>query len=83
MYKRTLDPAPDRIPFDVDDYERRVRSSPCFICAIVAGVHDSTLERIVAEDSENAAFLCRYPTLLGHVLVAPKSHRERPNGPMC
>ncbi len=76
-------PEMDRVPFDVDDYERRVRSSPCFICAIVAGVHDSTLERIVAEDSENVAFLCRYPTLVGHVLVAPKSHRERPNGPMC
>ncbi|WP_068004060.1 HIT family protein [Nocardia pseudobrasiliensis] len=66
----------ERISFDVDDYIRRVQSSPCFVCAIVAGEHDSDLEQIIAEDEENIAFLCRYPTLLGHVLVAPKLHRE-------
>ncbi|MGN2642387.1 HIT family protein [Nocardia takedensis] len=65
-----------RIPFDLDGYERRVRSGGCFICAIVAGTHDSELEQIVDQDEENVAFLCRYPTLLGHTLVAPKQHRE-------
>jgi hypothetical protein len=66
----------ERIPFDVDDYVRRAQSHPCFICAIVAGAHDSESEQIVAEDDENLAFLSRYPTLLGTVLVAPKQHHE-------
>lgn len=26
-----------RRPFDADDYEHRVRSSPCFVCGIVRG----------------------------------------------
>lgn len=65
-----------RIPFDIDGYEHRVRASPCFICAIVSRTHDSPLEQILAEDDDSIAFLCRYPTLLGHTLVAPKRHRE-------
>ncbi|GGL45516.1 HIT domain-containing protein [Nocardia jinanensis] len=65
-----------RVPFDIGDYERRVRESPCFVCAIVAGTHDSEMEQIIDEDDENIAFLGRYPTLLGHTLVAPKQHRE-------
>ncbi|WP_069166429.1 HIT family protein [Nocardia altamirensis] len=65
-----------RIPFDIDEYERRVHTRPCFVCAIVAGTHDSDLEQIIAEDDEHIAFLVRYPTLIGHALVAPKQHRE-------
>jgi len=66
----------ERIPFDVDAYVRQVQSRPCFICAIVAGQHDSELEQVVAADDENIAFLARYPTLRGTVIVAPKAHRE-------
>ncbi|TQM33182.1 HIT domain-containing protein [Nocardia bhagyanarayanae] len=66
----------ERISFDVDAYVQRVRSSPCFVCAIVAGEHDSDLEQVIAEDEENFAFLSRYPTLFGSVLVAPKRHLE-------
>ncbi|MFF0492777.1 hypothetical protein ACFYTQ_27420 [Nocardia sp. NPDC004068] len=47
----------ERIPFDLTAYERRVRSGPCFVCAIVAGTHDSDLEQVIAEDEENIAFL--------------------------
>jgi diadenosine tetraphosphate (Ap4A) HIT family hydrolase len=65
-----------KVPFDVDAYVRGVQSRPCFICAIVAGVHDSKLEQVVVADDENIAFLARCPTLLGTVLVAPKVHRE-------
>jgi histidine triad (HIT) family protein/ATP adenylyltransferase len=36
----------------------------------------SELEQIIDEDDENIAFLCRYPTLTGHTLVAPKQHHE-------
>ncbi|MEV0251652.1 HIT domain-containing protein [Nocardia sp. NPDC050712] len=31
---------------------------------------------MVAETADNVAFLYKYPTLLGHVLVAPKLHRQ-------
>lgn len=64
----------ERIPYDVDDYVRRVRSSPCFICAMVAGEHNP--EYIVTQDDENFVFVPLHPTLVGYALVAPKAHRE-------
>jgi diadenosine tetraphosphate (Ap4A) HIT family hydrolase len=49
---------------------QRVLTGPCFVCAILAGdpayPHDD-----VYEDDETIAFLVRYPTLLGHLVVAP------------
>ncbi|AQZ69083.1 putative HIT motif protein [[Actinomadura] parvosata subsp. kistnae] len=65
-----------KVPFDVAAYVERVRSRPCFICAIVAGDPAYSLERIVYEDAEHVAFLARYPTLPGYVLVSPKRHVE-------
>ncbi|RBO87417.1 HIT family protein [Nocardia puris] len=65
-----------KVPFDVVAYGRRVQASGCFICAIVAGTHEGEWEQIIVEDDENIAFLSKYPTLLGYVLVAPKTHRE-------
>ncbi|MFB4277292.1 MULTISPECIES: HIT family protein [unclassified Nonomuraea] len=62
--------------FDVEAYEARVRSRPCFICAIVAGDPDYALEQIVYEDDRHLAFLARYPTMPGYVLVSPKRHVE-------
>lgn len=56
--------------FDVDDYVRRVRSGPCFIC------HPENQHHVVYEDEHTIAFLNRYPTLLGYCLVAPKRHVE-------
>ncbi len=35
---------------------------------------------IVYEDAETVAFLNKYPTLYGYVLVAPKKHREQVTG---
>lgn len=67
---------PHRIPFDIDAYTHLVQSRPCFICALVAGEHDSQLEQIIADDGENFAYLTRYPTLFGYVLVSPKAHHE-------
>ena len=56
-------------------YVRRGRSR-CFVCAIVD--HDPAYpHHLVHEDDESIAFLAKDPTLWGHVLVAPKSHRER------
>jgi diadenosine tetraphosphate (Ap4A) HIT family hydrolase len=64
-----------KVPFDVAAYERRSREGPCFVCAIVAG-HPDYLHHEVYEDAAIIAFLARYPTLLGHCLVAPKRHVE-------
>ncbi|MEO3870467.1 HIT family protein [Nonomuraea sp. B12E4] len=64
------------VPFDVQAYEARVKSLPCFICAVVARHPDYTLERIVYEDDRHLAFLARYPTLPGYLLVSPKQHIE-------
>ncbi|TDD45291.1 HIT family protein [Nonomuraea terrae] len=64
------------VPFDIRAYEARVRSSSCFICAIVAGDPAYDLEQIVYEDDRHLAFLNRYPTLPGYLLVSPKRHVE-------
>jgi diadenosine tetraphosphate (Ap4A) HIT family hydrolase len=64
-----------RVPFDLDAYVRRVRSGGCFTCAIVADGPDDTHE-IVFDDGEHIAFLNRYPTLYGYVLVSPRRHVE-------
>ncbi|WP_218026770.1 HIT family protein [Nocardia inohanensis] len=65
-----------RIPFDVEAYAQRVQASPCFICEVVAGTDSDGWHEVVAETEDGIAFLCKYPTLLGHVLVAPKIHYE-------
>ncbi|MCF6469179.1 HIT family protein [Nonomuraea sp. MG754425] len=64
------------VPFDVDAYTARARSRPCFICAVAAGHPDYALEQIVYEDDRHLAFLARYPTLPGYLLVSPKRHVE-------
>ncbi len=66
---------PARVPFDVDGYARRSREGPCFVCAILAG-HPDYPHHDVYEDSGTIAFLARFPTLLGHCIVAPKRHVE-------
>ncbi|MEV6661520.1 HIT family protein [Nocardia fluminea] len=65
-----------RIPFDVEAYVQRVRSSACFICEVVASPSSDGWHEVVAETENDIAFLCKYPTMLGHVLVAPKVHHE-------
>jgi len=45
------------------------------VCAILAG-HLDDHHHHVYEDADTIAFLSRYPTLLGHCLVAPKRHVE-------
>ncbi|MEV0624202.1 HIT family protein [Nonomuraea sp. NPDC050404] len=64
------------VPFDVAAYEARVKSRPCFICAIVAGHPDYGHEQIVYEDDLHLAFLAAFPTLPGYLLVSPKQHIE-------
>lgn len=58
-----------------ESYERRVRSGQCFVCAFLGG-HPDYRHEIVLEDDEHVAFLDRWPTLPGKVLVAPRQHIE-------
>lgn len=60
---------------DLEAYEARVHAGPCFICAFLGGQEDHRHE-VVLEDEDHVAFLDRYPTLPGKVLVAPKRHLE-------
>jgi histidine triad (HIT) family protein/ATP adenylyltransferase len=64
-----------RTRFDLETYVERVRSGPCFVCALVEGKPGYS-HHVVHEDDEVIAFLARYPTLMGQCLVAPKRHVE-------
>ena len=68
----------DRKRFDEDDYIRRIQTSPCFICEMVAGRLDGN--HIVYQDDSVIVFLNKYPTLYGYTLVAPVEHREHVTG---
>ncbi|MCX4734022.1 HIT family protein [Streptomyces sp. NBC_01363] len=52
-----------------------MRNGPCFVCEFVAGAPDAA-HVTVYEDDEHIAFLDRYPTVPGKVLVAPRAHIE-------
>jgi len=65
----------ERRPMDIQAYETRARSGPCFVCAFLAG-HPQYRHETVYEDHDHVAFLDRWPTLPGKVIVAPKAHLE-------
>ncbi|MFD9515848.1 HIT family protein [Streptomyces sp. NPDC059979] len=65
----------DREAMDLESYVERTRSGPCFVCAFLSG-HPDYPHETVFEDEHHVAFLDRWPTLPGKVLVAPKSHIE-------
>jgi diadenosine tetraphosphate (Ap4A) HIT family hydrolase len=71
------DVTPDltKVPMDIAAYERRVRSSGCFICALIGGEPGYEHE-VVLDDGEHIAFLSKYPTVYGYLLVAPLRHAE-------
>ena len=60
------------------DFEagRRELGGRCFICELLAG-NPEYAHHVVYEDELVVAFLQRFQTLYGYVLVAPKEHRER------
>ncbi|MEU7516985.1 HIT family protein [Streptomyces sp. NPDC042898] len=68
-------PSVGRAAFDLDAYETRARLGPCFVCAFLDG-HPDYDHEVVYEDADHVAFLDRWPTLPGKVLVAPKAHVE-------
>jgi diadenosine tetraphosphate (Ap4A) HIT family hydrolase len=67
-----------RIAFDAEAYERRVREGPCFICALASGDLEYRRANVfIYEDADVLVFLNRYPTLRGYTLVCPRRHVER------
>ncbi|KAB7835554.1 HIT family protein [Streptomyces mobaraensis] len=60
---------------DLETYTTRARSGPCFVCAFVAG-DPAFGHELVYDDGDHVAFLDRWPTVPGKVLVAPKAHVE-------
>lgn len=68
-----------RVEFDLDAYQRRVHSGPCFVCQIAHGDQDDPQE-VIFNDGRHLVFLARPQVLLGNVLVAPVEHREAVTG---
>jgi diadenosine tetraphosphate (Ap4A) HIT family hydrolase len=62
-----------RIDFDA---VRRELGGRCFVCELLAG-NPEFAHHVVYEDEQAIAFLQRFQTLYGYVLVARKEHRER------
>jgi diadenosine tetraphosphate (Ap4A) HIT family hydrolase len=59
--------------------QRRELAGRCFICELLAG-NPEYRHHVVYEDDHAIAFLQRFQTLYGYVLVAPKEHREQVTG---
>lgn len=70
----------ERYQPDLDAYMERVRSGPCFVCAVVSRDQEFLDHHVVYEDATAIAFLNRYPTQYGYTLVAPKEHRGQVTG---
>ncbi|HZM43014.1 MAG TPA: HIT family protein [Acidimicrobiales bacterium] len=68
-------PGEKRVPFDVRSYVERVRTGPCFVCAIARG-DEAFPAQVVLRDERHIAFLPTFHVLRGYVLVAPLDHRE-------
>lgn len=66
-----------RKPFDIN----RLRTEPgtCFICEFIDG-NPGYAHAEVARSDQAVAFMNKYPTLEGHVLVAPLHHCEQVTG---
>ena len=71
-------PAVERRRVDFDEVYRRL-AGRCFICEMLRG-NPEFRHHVVYEDEHTVAFLQRFQTLYGYVLVAPKEHREQVTG---
>jgi galactose-1-phosphate uridylyltransferase len=70
----------ERYQPDLGAYVRRVRTGPCFVCAILAQDPASLDHHIIDEDEDAIVFLAMNPTQYGYTLVAPKEHKEQVAG---
>ena len=60
---------------DVEKYNKRAQTGPCFICEILKS-NPNYPAHIVYQDEEIISFLDAYPRLYGWTIVAPKKHKE-------
>ena len=67
-----------RASFDLDGYIERIQNNPCFICEMIAGRLNGN--HVIFQNEEFIAFLNKYPSLYGYVLVAPVQHKEQVTG---
>ena len=65
----------DKQPMDLDTYSANAQRPGCFVCAFLAGDPEYRHE-VVFEDEDHVAFLDRWPTLPGKLLVCPRRHLE-------
>jgi diadenosine tetraphosphate (Ap4A) HIT family hydrolase len=70
----------ERYQPDLDGYVRRVRTGPCFVCAILARDPAFSDHHIIYEAEHAIVFLAMNPTQCGYTLVAPKEHKEQVAG---
>lgn len=68
----------ERVSIDHDEIRSNL-ADICFICELVAGTPEH-FHRVIYEDDQAIAFLSKYPTVNGYVLVAPKQHKEQVTG---
>jgi len=64
-----------RVPWNMASYLERVWSG-CYVCKLLAGDEDFA-HHIAYQDERAVVFLCKYPAVRGHLMVAPIDHRER------
>lgn len=64
-----------RRQLDLKAYATRTQAEECFICNVIDGTNPDEHPPIYRDDTA-IAFLNRFPTLLGYVLVAPIEHRQ-------
>lgn len=63
-----------RVAWDMDAYVRRVRKA-CYVCELLRGNPDY-VHHVAYRDDVAVVYLCKYPSLWGHLMVAPVEHRE-------
>jgi ATP adenylyltransferase len=71
--------APQRASLDQDAYLHEIAKG-CFVCRLVEGDPTLAQHHIVWQNNEAIAFLNRFPTVYGYVLVAPITHLEQVSG---
>ncbi|MEU4801966.1 HIT domain-containing protein [Actinosynnema sp. NPDC023587] len=68
----------NRVPWRADAYLDLARRA-CFICELLAGNPDYP-HHTAYRDADAVVFASRFPSVLGHFLVAPAAHREHAVG---
>lgn len=67
-----------RVPWDADSYLSLARRA-CFVCELLAG-NPAYPHHVAYRDEVAVVFASRFPSVVGHFLVAPIEHREHAVG---